>query len=509
MYETLLPAEMQALEKAWMRETGVPSILLMETAARAVADALARHAAAGAKVLFLCGPGSNGGDGYAAARIWAVRGGEAVVWELTGSAKNDAAAERFLAGQAGISLLKAASPVTALPEDCAAVVDALFGTGLSRPPQDTAAEIIRAVNASGLPVVAVDIPSGLDGADGRRLGEAIRAAETVTFHRPKPGLYLRDGCVCAGKVTVAPILIPSGWGEIAGLRVLQPDDLGALIPARPADAHKGTFGRAVIFTGSTGMAGAAALCAMACVRSGAGLTTVLCREQVLPVVQTLCPGATCRLLPERGGKLLPEAAEIAREALRTADRAAIGPGLGQANDLLPLLRVFREAACPVIWDADALNLLAVRGRAEGLLPLKAADIVTPHPGEAARLLGWETARVTEQPLEALEALHSTCGCRVILKGARTLMTDGTHQAVNAVGTPALAKGGSGDLLTGVLAGLLGRTKGALPSLGELQAAVLVHALAGIRAAGLRGEDCVCPEDVAACIRLRGQEDLMP
>ena len=252
MYETLLPAEMQALEKAWMRETGVPSILLMETAARAVADALARRAAAGAKVLFLCGPGSNGGDGYAAARIWAERGGEAVVWELTDSAKNDAAAERFLAGQTGIPLLKAASPVTALPEGCAAVVDALFGTGLSRPPQDTAAEIIRAVNASGLPVVAVDIPSGLDGADGRRLGEAIRAAETVTFHRPKPGLYLRDGCVCAGKVTVAPILIPSGWGDIAGLRVLQPDDLGALIPARPADSHKGTFGRAVIFAGSTG-----------------------------------------------------------------------------------------------------------------------------------------------------------------------------------------------------------------------------------------------------------------
>ena len=396
MLQTLLPEEMKALESDYMKATGVPSILLMEKAAQAVADAVARHAPQSAAVLFLCGPGNNGGDGYAAARLWAERGGRAAIWELSGSAHGDAGTERFLARQAGIPirLLREEDTAESLcPASFAAVVDALFGTGLSRPVEGAARRLIGEVNRSGLPVVAVDIPSGLNGATGEELGGvggAVRAAETVTFHRPKPGLYLRQGCVCAGRVTVAPILIPADWGAVEGLSVLEEKDLAQLIPDRAADAHKGVFGRSVLFAGSTGMAGAAALCAMACVRAGAGLTTVLCRRQVLPVVQTLCPGATCVLLLEAengSGKLLPEAADTVRSVLRDASRAAIGPGLGQDETLLPVLRAFREAECPVIWDADALNLLALHGEAASLLPLKPQDIVTPHPGEAARLLG--------------------------------------------------------------------------------------------------------------------------
>ena len=511
MLQTLLPEEMKALESDYMKATGVASILLMEKAAQAVADAVARHVPQSAAVLFLCGPGNNGGDGYAAARLWAERGGRAAIWELNSNAHGDADTERFLARQASIPirLLREEDTAESLcPASFDAVVDALFGTGLSRPVEGAARRLIGEVNRSGLPVVAVDIPSGLNGATGEELGGvggAVRAAETVTFHRPKPGLYLRQGCVCAGRVTVAPILIPADWGAVEGLSVLEEKDLAQLIPDRAADAQKGVFGRSVLFAGSTGMAGAAALCAMACVRAGAGLTTVLCRRQVLPVVQTLCPGATCVLLPEAengSGKLLPEAADMVRSVLRDASRAAIGPGLGQDVTLLPILRAFREAECPVIWDADALNLLALPGEAASLLPLKPQDIVTPHPGEAARLLGQSVPWVTGHPLEALRALHRRCGCAVILKGARTLMTvDGEHCAVNAAGTPALAKGGSGDILTGVLAGLPRLPKASAPRLEDLQTAVLVHALAGQRAAEACGVHSTAPEDVVRCIRV--------
>ncbi len=515
MLQTLLPEEMKALESDYMKATGVPSILLMEKAAQAVADAVARHAPQSAAVLFLCGPGNNGGDGYAAARLWAERGGRAAIWELSGSAHGDADTERFLARQTGIPIRPVREEDTAeslCPAPFDAVVDALFGTGLSRPVEGAARRLIGEVNRSGLPVVAVDIPSGLNGATGEELGGvggAVRAAETVTFHRPKPGLYLRQGCVCAGRVTVAPILIPADWGAVEGLSVLEEKDLAQLIPDRAADAHKGVFGRSVLFAGSTGMAGAAALCAMACVRAGAGLTTVLCRRQVLPVVQTLCPGATCVPLPEAeaeadhgSSRLLPEAADMVRSVLRDASRAAIGPGLGKDETLLPILRAFREAECPVVWDADALNLLALHGETATLLPLKPQDIVTPHPGEAAHLLGQDIPWVTGHPLEALRALHRRCGCAVILKGARTLMTvDGERCAVNAVGAPALAKGGSGDILTGILAGLPRLPKGSAPRLEDLQTAVLVHALAGQRAAETCGVHSTAPEDVVRCIRV--------
>lgn len=490
---TITPAQMKALEAQYMQEFSVPGALLMEHAAQAVCRTL-QHRIPGGRALFLCGPGNNGGDGYAAARLWAQSGGQAVVWEITTAASGDAAMNRTLALQAGIPLLPAADK---LP-DCAAVVDALFGTGLSRPVEGAAAALIGLVNASGLPVVAVDIPSGLHGETGRVLGAAIRADETVTFHRMKPGLLLRDGPRHAGRITVAPILIPAAYGTQEGLHCLTPNDIPALLPPRPTDAHKGHFGRVVILAGSVGMAGAAAFCASAAVKTGAGLTAVLCRPAVLPIVQTLAPGATCIPLPERGSRLTREAAAVAAEALARADAACIGCGLGQTDDLLPLLETFRRAACPVVWDADALNLLASHST---LLPLPESAVLTPHPGEAARLLGCGIADAADDPLAALHGLHERCGGVVLLKGARTLMTDGSLDAINRFGSPAMAKGGSGDILAGMLAALLARR---LPCsmLETVQLGALLHGMAGMRAAALCGEDCVTPQVMIDCIRMQ-------
>lgn len=480
MHTTITPQAMQALEQDYMQRTGVPGALLMEHAAQGICGALQRRIPEGYAV-FLCGPGNNGGDGYAAARLWQQQGGRALVMELSPQPAGDAAMNRRLAQQSGVAIQPAALP---LP-DCDMLVDALFGTGLARPTQGLAAEIIRAANQHPAPVLAVDISSGLNGETGRPMGEAIRAAETITFHRIKQGLLLRQGPNHAGKITLAPILIPQAFGEVSGLRCLDKQDVPRLIPPRPTDCHKGCFGRVVILAGSEGMAGAAAFAAGAAVKAGAGLTTLVCPAAVLPIAQVLAPGATCQAM---------ERADIP-QLLSTADAAVVGCGLGQSSQLLPLLEPFRRAACPVVWDADALNLLPQLG---GTLPANA--VMTPHPGEAARLLGWTTQQVTEEPLEALSALHHRWGCHVLLKGARTLMTDGTHTAVNPTSSPALAKGGSGDVLSGLLGALLAH---ALPctQLETLQLAAHLHGAAGQHAADRLGENCVTPVELVDSIRV--------
>ncbi len=497
MEKTITPAEMKTLEADFMARYGVAPALLMEHAAQGVCDVLTRHCPGG-RALFLCGRGNNGGDGYAAARLWQARGGQAVLMALPGEPRGDALMNRRLALLAGIPLHVMAEGA-ALPP-CDIIVDALFGTGLDRPVDGLAGEWIRLVNASGKPVVAVDIPSGLDGLTGRALGDAIRATETVTFHRIKQGLVLGDGAAHTGTLTVWPNLIPADFGTQQGFSVMEPGDL-LRIPPRPADGHKGTFGRAVIFAGSMGMAGAAAFAANACVKAGAGLTTLLCRESLLPIVQVLSPGAVCLPLPERDGQLTPDAADIARQAIASADAAAVGCGLGQTEDALPLLMLFRDADCPVVWDADALNLLA---RTPSLLPLGPKAVITPHPGEAARLLGCRTADITADMPAALTALHRRTGAMVLLKGARTLMTDGDHAAVNRYGSPALAKGGSGDILTGVLTALLAQRLPCSP-LETIQLGALIHGLAGMRAARRFGDSCATPQTLVDMLRLDGGE----
>lgn len=500
MEYTLTPEEMKALEGRYMQETGVPGALLMEHAAQGVAEALARHAPKNGCVLFLCGPGNNGGDGYAAARLWQARGGRSLVAEVTGEMRGDALMNRRLALACGIPLRPLAE-TGALLAHCDAVCDALFGTGLSRAIDGVAAEAICSVNAAGKPVVAVDIPSGLSGETGFPTGPAIRATETVTFHRLKLGLVLGEAADWTGRLTVHPILIPEDWGDVLGLRCMTPDDLPALLPPRRPNAHKGTFGKAVLLVGAPGMAGAAALCARACMKAGAGLVEVLCPVSILPMVQVLVPGAVCVPLPEAEGQLAPEAADIASRTLRGARCAAIGCGLGQHEGLLPLLRVFRDAPCPVIWDADALNLLAAHPE---LLPLPAGHVVTPHPGEAARLLGSSVPVLEADRLDTLRALRTRCGCAVLLKGARTLMACGADVAVNRFGSPALSRGGSGDVLTGMLCALCCQRPEA-PLLENLQLTALLHGLAGMRAAARFGEACVLPEQLVDAIRLDGRE----
>lgn len=507
MLTTITPAQMKALEDAFMAEYDVPGALLMEHAAAGICAALTRRVGRGT-VAFLCGPGNNGGDGYAAARLWTAQGGKACIVEVTPDVHGDALTNRRLARMLHIPCLSA-EDTEHLPA-CDAIVDALFGTGLSRAVTGDAGWLIRwanACHAAGTPVIAVDVPSGIDACTGRCLGsEIIRADETVTFHRIKQGLLLEHAPDYTGKLTVHPILIPEGEEpDLAydGFSVLEPRDLSGGQLCRQPTWHKGDLGRVVLFCGSRGMAGAAALCANAAVRAGAGLTSILCRESLLPIVQTLAPSATCVPLPERDGMLLPAGADRAREALARADAACIGCGLGLDGDVMPILRAFARADCPVVWDADALTLIS---RFDDLLPLKEADVITPHPGEAARLLDCTADAVVHDMPAALERLHELCGCTVLLKGARSLITDGISTFCNLHTSPALAKGGSGDVLSGIITALLARRFPPAPSerMDSCLAAAygaLIHGLAGIRAARLHGEDASLPGDIVSAIRL--------
>ena len=478
-----------------MQENGVPGILLMEYASQGVVKALKKHVSSGARVLFLCGPGNNGGDGYAAARLWKSEGGDSVLLSVRESSSGDAAVNRRLCAIEGIrDLLWTAGK--ALPE-CDAVVDALFGTGLSHAPGGAEAALISAVNQLDVPVISVDIPSGLNGETGEAAGAVIHATETVTFHRIKQGLLLRDGPDCTGAITCHPILIPQDFGAAESFDYLTAADLSGLIHPRRPTGYKGTFGRVLICAGSPGMAGAAAMAARAALKAGAGLVVLLCRESILPILQVLVPQAVAIVLPEDNGKLNAEACQILKQQLSLSDSAVFGCGIGRGEDVKELLPVFIEAKCPVVWDADALNLLS---EAPDRLPHNA--VMTPHPGEAARLLRCEAGDVTSDAPGALERLASAYGCHVLLKGARTLMTDGTRKAVNLYGTPALGKGGSGDILSGILAALLAQKKESLDSdqLIRIQAAAAIHGLAGLRAEKQSGSHGVTAEELIGCIR---------
>jgi len=485
MFRTITPEEMKRIERAIMKETGLPGLLLMEHAAMAVISAVKRQMEGKTgQVLFLCGPGNNGGDGLAAARLWLNEGGQAQVWQLTSKMTGDAAVNRQLLKKLwpDVTLLRLSEAPEKLPSigpEIALIVDALFGTGLSQPIQGVAFSLAKKVNESGLPVIAVDVPSGLSGLTGMVMGEAIHAAQTVTFHRPKLGLYLNKGPEYAGCITVADIGLPKSLDDAPGMDMLLPEELQSLLPPRSRDTHKGDYGRVLIVSGSFGMAGAAAICALAALRTGAGLVTVACPETIVPIVQQLAPCATCLPLPMGGDAFAQGTEELVYNAALRADAVAVGPGLNVLPDRLMLLKAIKRAGKPTVWDADALNLLAM---SPDLMPLTGTNIFTPHPGEAARLMQAGTGAVTSDLVEGVQALWQKLGGVVILKGASSLLYDGVRLAINTTGTPALAKGGSGDALTGILASLLAQHKqlGHAPLL-LAQIGCCLHGSAALRA----------------------------
>lgn len=494
MLHTISPQDMREMERAFLDGTGYPSILLMEHAAQAVVDAVERYAKRGSRVLFICGSGNNGGDGCAAARIWMQRGGRADVWLMSSPSKmkGDAGANACLLNVCGANMTILYGEAPEIPADCAAIVDALFGTGLSRAMEGAALSAVQRMNGSGLPVIAVDISSGVDGATGQALGEAVRAAETVTFHRAKHGHLLFPGRALTGRLTIADIGILPEWDGAQGIDVLEAADAAAMLPVRAQDAHKGTFGHVLLVAGSEGMSGAACLAAQAALRSGAGLVTAACCAPVRIPMQTLAPCAMAKVVC--GGAALDAGASMKLYELAQGKQAlAIGPGLGQEDGTWRAIAQLADSDMPKVIDADALNLLARHGGKVG-----ANTVLTPHPGEMARLTGAQVQEILAAPVEYAQQLAQDYDCCVLLKGATTVIARGEDVALNVTGCEAMGTGGCGDVLTGVVAGLM--AQGMTP-MDAARAGAYYHGLAGEAAAGLRGSRAVTAWDVCEALRI--------
>lgn len=494
MIRTISPQDMREMELAFMKGTGYPSILLMEHAAQAVVNEVEAVAGKGAKVLFVCGSGNNGGDGCAAARLWMQRGGKAEVWLLKNPSqmKGDAGINACLLSSCGAILNVMYGEAMEIPADCAAIVDALYGTGLSREISGAALETVQRMNESALPVIAVDIPSGVDGETGMALGEAVRADVTVTFHRAKHGHMLFPGRALTGRLVIADIGILSDWDGAQGYEVLEETDLRSLLPVRPVDGHKGSFGHVLSVAGSAGMAGAACLCAEAALRAGAGLVTAACTIPVLLPLQMNVPCAMAKAVCA-GSAFDVSAADALVELCKGKRALAIGPGLGVSEETYAAISSLLECDTPKVVDADALNMLAGFGGRVGK-----HTVLTPHPGEMARLCGVTTAEVTASPVEYAQQLAQEMGACVLLKGATTVIAMGEEVTLNVTGTNAMATGGSGDVLTGMIASLMAQ---GMNPYDAARAGAYYHGMAGMAAERALGARAVTATDVLAHIRI--------
>ena len=450
MIRTISPQDMREMELAFLDGTGYPSILLMEHAAQAALDVLRTLVPKGAPVLFACGSGNNGGDGCAMARLYCKLGGKSYVWLMKSPSqmKGDAGTNACLLSSCGAEVRILYGEVPEIPQDCAGIVDALFGTGLSRDVDGTAGAVIERINESGLPVLSVDIPSGVDGQSGHVLGVAVQATETVTFHRAKHGHFLYPGRERTGKLTIADIGILPEWDGAQGIDLLEDEDARLLLPARPMDGHKGTFGHVLCVAGSEGMAGAAVLCTRAALRAGAGLVTCACTFPVLQVLQNNAPCAMAQVVSEVGH--IEAASQQQLQALMTGKAAlAIGPGLGRSEETWQAIEGLVASDVPKVIDADALFLLARYGGEVGK-----GTVLTPHPGEMARLCHTGIQDIEQAPVDFAQQLAGDTGACVVLKGSTTVIAQGEDLGFNITGCSGMGTGGSGDVLTGVIAGLL-------------------------------------------------------
>ena len=470
--------EMRAVDADAISRLGIPARTLMEAAGRAVADAIASHYPWSRRPLVACGPGNNGGDGYVVARLLGEqgRGVGPRVLELSQLARQspESKANRDLCAAAGVEIRSGADAAAAALSDRDLVVDALFGVGLSRPVTGEAAALLGALAGAGLPIVSVDIASGQSSDTGLPLGFALEPALTVALGLPKLGQALVP---VAARVLVADIGFPAESVARAGIRahLLTRAAARALLPPRPATGHKGTFGHALVVGGSLGKTGAALLSALGALRSGVGLVSIAAPRALVPVYAAQLAEAMCVPLPDGGsGELAAShSAELLREAA-ARDALVLGPGLGQAQGAAALARALATgAAVPAVVDADALNAFA--GELESLRA-RAPRVLTPHPGEAARLLGRDTAAVQADRAGAARALAARAQAVVVLKGARTVVAGPEGElSINPTGGPGLAAGGSGDVLAGVLAALLAR---GLSAWDAARLGVYLHGLAG-------------------------------
>ena len=499
--------EMQRLDRRAIEGYRIPGLLLMEHAGQCVAQEIQRRYRVGpeTRVAVVAGKGNNGGDGFVVARALYRKGVPVEVFLLASPREvgGDARVNLEILQRLGVPVQRVTG--SSLPRirrrlnQAHVRVDAIFGTGLSTPVRGLHALVVEAMNRSpGRPTVAVDMPTGIHADTGEVLGCAVRAAVTVTMGLPKLGLFLPPGMEYAGTVTVADIGFPKELVHGPGrIQLLEAKPLASWIPPRPLNSHKGTYGRVLVVGGSAGKTGAAALASEAALRVGAGLVTLALPKSLNPAMETKLTEVMTLPLPETPEQSLAlDAEEPLLKAAQQADLVALGPGLSTHPETVALVRrLMGRLRQAVVLDADGLNALAgsVRVLAQGPGP----TVVTPHPGEMGRLAGMSAARVQQDRLGVASAFARRHKVWVVLKGARTLVADPDGSvAINVTGNPGMATGGTGDVLTGVLAGLMAQ---GIPAGRATRLGVYLHGLAGDLAAESLGEEGALAGDLLSAL----------
>lgn len=510
----LTAAEMRDVDRSTTERFELPSLLLMENAAARAAEEIdsVYGPVAGQFVAIVCGRGNNGGDGAAVARLLWLRGAIVDILLLgrvadtRGDAKANFAIVRRLAelgDRLGFREVESSDDLWDEGERADLYVDAIFGTGLSRPADGLYAAAIERLNArAGAPLVALDLPSGVDSDRPTPPGPHVRADLTVTFTAPKPACVLPPASFACGRLVTAHIGSPADLVEAAGSKlslVTRQDVADWLAEARRSgDAHKGSVGSVLVVAGSVGKTGAAALASAAALRSGAGLVTVATPRSAQSAVAAHAPAEvmTEALSETGGGALARQALDDLRRLIAERTVAAVGPGIGADPSTRELVQALvRDRERPLVLDADALNCLSpwpdeVRGSSE--LPI----VITPHPAEMARLTGSDTRSVVADRVGAARELAVRAGIVVVVKGAGTVVADPSGEVfVNSTGNAGMATGGSGDVLTGLVAGLLAQRPG--DPIGATIAGVFLHGAAGDLAAHEIGTRALVAGDITS------------
>jgi ADP-dependent NAD(P)H-hydrate dehydratase / NAD(P)H-hydrate epimerase len=436
--------EMRTAERAYPGET----LELMERAGKAAAEAVIRAWPEARRIAVWCGGGANGGDGLVVARELRAAGREAFVRLVAGEnmRRHDAAEELRRAREANVVFVEDAAPADLY-------VDALYGTGFSGKPRADAIRHIEELNGGGAPVLAVDVPSGVDASTGEVAGPAVEAARTITFHGPKIGLAVAPGRFHAGDVEVADI----GLEPRETTHGLVSEDVLGLVPRRGPSDNKYTAGSVLVVGGSLGLTGAPSLTAEAALRAGAGFVNACVPASLNPVFEQRLVEVITRPCPDEGGTMTAAAADAILGASEKAGAVALGPGLGRTEGTRGLVGFLLDRLDkPVVLDAD--GLWAAAGHLDWIFQREASTVLTPHAGELGRLLGRGSAWVTARRLEAVQAGADDVGAVVLLKGADTLVAAPGRGGVLVcdLGNPGLATAGSGDVLTGVVGAFLAK-----------------------------------------------------
>ena len=500
----LTSAQMREADRFTIEEIGIPSLVLMENAGRQVVAAIeaAYEERLAGRVAVLCGRGNNGGDGFVVARTLLQRGVDVAVFVVGSLAqvRGDARTNLDILGRLGVTVVEINDEQSwelhfSEISQCTLIVDAIFGTGLKSALRGMMETVVADVNAVGIPVVSVDLPSGLSADTAHLIGDCVQAAMTVTLAAPKIPLVLPPAEAYAGDVVIADIGIPSeiiDGVEGAHVELLTPEAVREGIEPRAEDAHKGDFGRVTIVAGSRGKTGAAYLAAMGALRSGAGLVTVATPGSCLPIVASMAPELMTEPLAEfEAGTVTGE--DIERVLELPQDVLACGPGLGRTAAAGDFVRTLLDrATVPLVLDADALTVLAddpgrLTGREER------AVIITPHPGEMARLIGSSVEEVQANRIGVATDFATTHHVYVVLKGHRTIIaTPEGHAYINPTGNPGMATGGTGDVLTGIIAAWLAQL---LDADAACRLGVFLHGAAGDLAEAEHGQAAMLASDL--------------